>query len=122
MFYRVVMMTNQPPQGMVWIDGGDVELGQTGIAEPVHTNFISGFWMDATEVTKAKWDEVYNWAITNGYTFDEWRFGQDEQPPGAHRELVRLCEVVQRPQPEGGADAVLLHWMRIYFNLYMTAT
>lgn len=74
MFYRVVMMTNEPLQGMVWIDGGDVELGQTFgqtvIAGPVHTNFISGFWIDEMEVTKAKWDEVYNWAITNGYIFD----------------------------------------------------
>jgi len=67
MFYRVVMATNQPPVGMVWIDGGDVELGQVGIAEPVHTNFISGFWMDATEVTKAQWDDVAIWAATNGY-------------------------------------------------------
>ena len=67
MFYRVVMTTNQPPVGMVWIEGGDVELGQVGIAEPVHTNFISGFRMDATEVTKAQWDEVAAWAATNGY-------------------------------------------------------
>jgi formylglycine-generating enzyme required for sulfatase activity len=67
MFYRVVMSTNQPPAGMVWIDGGDVELGQTGIETPVHTNFVSGFWMDATEITKAQWDAVAGWAFTNGY-------------------------------------------------------
>lgn len=67
MFYRVVMSTNQLPTGMVWIDGGDVVLGQVGIAEPVHTNWISGFWMDATEVTKAQWDDVALWAMTNGY-------------------------------------------------------
>ena len=70
MIYRVVMATNQPPQGMVWIDGGDVELGQTSVggeAVPVHTNFISGFWMDEMEVTKAKWDAVASWAATNGY-------------------------------------------------------
>jgi formylglycine-generating enzyme required for sulfatase activity len=67
MFYRVVMTTNPPPVGMVWIDGGDSERGQAGIAEPVHTNFISGFWIDAREVTKGLWDEVANWAATNGY-------------------------------------------------------
>lgn len=67
MFYRVVMATNQPPTGMVWIDGGNVELGQVDIATPVHTNFISGFWMDESEVTKAQWDDVANWAATNGY-------------------------------------------------------
>lgn len=26
------------------------------------------FYMDRTEVTKAKWDEVRNWGLTNGYT------------------------------------------------------
>jgi hypothetical protein len=34
MFYRVVMATTQPPIGMVWIDAGDVELGQVGIEPP----------------------------------------------------------------------------------------
>lgn len=29
MFYRVVMVTNELPQGMVWIDGGDAVLGDT---------------------------------------------------------------------------------------------
>lgn len=67
MFFRVVMATTSPPMGMVWIDGGDVELGQTDFAIPVHTNFISGFWMDALEVSKAQWDDVAGWAATNGY-------------------------------------------------------
>lgn len=67
MFYRVVMTTTQPPVGMVWIDGGDVELGQAGIVTPVHTNYVSGFWMDETEVTKAQWDDVATWATSNGY-------------------------------------------------------
>ena len=67
MFYRVVMATNPPPVGMVWIEGGEVELGQADIAEPVHTRFVSGFWMDATEVTKAQWDDVARWAAANKY-------------------------------------------------------
>ncbi|MBU1909359.1 MAG: formylglycine-generating enzyme family protein, partial [Verrucomicrobia bacterium] len=72
MFYRVVLFTNEPPQGMVWIDGGEFVMGAIdgfGSSDelPVHTNFISGFWMDEMEVTKAKWSEVYNWAVTNGY-------------------------------------------------------
>ena len=50
MHYRVVMATNPPPEGMAWIDGGAVALGQSGILKPVHTNFINGFWMDATKV------------------------------------------------------------------------
>jgi formylglycine-generating enzyme required for sulfatase activity len=72
MFYRVVMATNGQPQGMVWIEGGDVVLGDiqsVGYEDerPIHTNWISGFWMDATEVTKKEWDTVADWASTNGY-------------------------------------------------------
>ena len=37
---------------------------------PVHTVMVSAFYIDKYEVTKEKWDEVYNWAITNGYEFD----------------------------------------------------
>jgi len=37
---------------------------------PVHTVMVSAFYMDKHEVTKEKWDDVYTWAITNGYAFD----------------------------------------------------
>ena len=30
----------------------------------------NALFMDATEITKAQWDAVYSWAITNGYSFD----------------------------------------------------
>ena len=30
----------------------------------------NSFFMDAGEVTKAQWASVYNWALTNGYSFD----------------------------------------------------
>src|ERR1035437_4086363 len=40
---------------------------------------VSAFYMDSTLVTKAQWDEVYNWAITHGYTFDNNLYGE-----GAH--------------------------------------
>lgn len=69
MFYRVVMESNPPPQGMVWVEGGDGEIGYPDMVGSVHTNFISGFWMDEMEVSKAKWDEVYAWAIAHSYTF-----------------------------------------------------
>ncbi len=70
MFYRVVKTTNPPPSGMVWIETGDVELGLEGFITPVHTNFIDGFWMDESEVTIDQWNQVYSWAITNGYAFE----------------------------------------------------
>ena len=63
------------PAGMVWIPAGDFVMGDTfseGNSNelPLHTVSVSAFYMDAIEVTKAKWDEVYTWATANGYTFD----------------------------------------------------
>ena len=119
MFYRVVMMTDQPPVGMVWIDGEDLEQGQTGIAEPVHTNFVSGFWMDETEVTKAKWDEVYNWAITNGYTFDHAGSGKTSSHPVqtvSWYDCVKWCNA--RSQMEGLTPSYYLD--ADFINVYRT--
>lgn len=37
---------------------------------PVHTVMVSAFYMDKCEVSKQLWDDVYLWAILNGYDFD----------------------------------------------------
>lgn len=102
MFYRVVMTTNPPPQGMAWIEGGDVVLGQMGVASPVHTNYVSGFWMDEMEVSIDKWAEVRAWAITNGYAFDNVGLGKTNSHP-VHSvnwyDCVKWCNA--RSQKEG---------------------
>ena len=101
MFYRLAMTTNELPQGMVRIDAGDVELGQVGVAA-VYTNFVSGFWMDAMEVTKAKWDDVYTWAITNGYSFENVGSGKASNHPVQNvswYDCVKWCNA--RSQKEG---------------------
>ena len=62
-----------PPTAMVIIPAGSFNMGDNyaegGEAFPVHSVFVSGFYMDKFEVTSALWDEVYLWAIANGYTF-----------------------------------------------------
>ncbi|NLX26808.1 MAG: formylglycine-generating enzyme family protein [Lentisphaerae bacterium] len=63
-----------PPEGMAWIPGGNFSMGDSKAegwdAElPVHSVYVDGFYMDRTEVTKAKWDVVYNWARSHGYSF-----------------------------------------------------
>jgi formylglycine-generating enzyme required for sulfatase activity len=44
------------------------------------TNALA-FYMDATEVTKARWDEVYTWALANGYGFDNAGSGKAANHP-----------------------------------------
>ncbi len=56
-----------PPAGMRLIPAGlnigiDPDFGAYSLT-------VAAFYMDATEVTKAQWDEVYAWAVTNGYSF-----------------------------------------------------
>ncbi len=46
-----------PPEGMVWIPGGEFLMGSTEgepNETPVHPVRVSGFWMDETEVTNAQ--------------------------------------------------------------------
>ncbi len=61
----------KPPSGMVLIPAGSFSMGDSldGLpsALPVHTVYVSAFYMDKTQVTKAKWDEVSSWAAANGY-------------------------------------------------------
>jgi len=63
------------PTNMVLIPAGEFQMGDTfgdGWSNelPVHTVYVSAFYMDRTEVTKAHWDEVYQWAVGHGYSFD----------------------------------------------------
>ncbi len=42
---------------------------------------VNTFYMDKYPVTKALWDEVYDWAISNGYSFDNIGGGKDADHP-----------------------------------------
>jgi formylglycine-generating enzyme required for sulfatase activity len=59
---------------MVWIPGGEFSMGDTvgdGYADerPTHRVRVDGFLMELMEVSRALWDEVQVWAVTNGYEF-----------------------------------------------------
>ncbi|MEI7903294.1 MAG: formylglycine-generating enzyme family protein, partial [bacterium] len=80
----------QPASGdMVLIPAGSFVMGATtnagheaiGGAVPQHTVALSAFYMDKTEVTKAKWDEVYTWAMAKGYAFDNAGSGKASDHP-----------------------------------------
>ena len=72
--------------GMVLIPAGAFRMGD-GFGEgaaaerPVHTVTVSAFYMDQYEVTKAQWDEVRAWALTNGYTFGNAGSGKEPSHP-----------------------------------------
>jgi formylglycine-generating enzyme len=76
MWYRV--RVTGAPAGMALIPAGSFTMGATinmgheGYNEevPQHTVEVSAFYMDTNLVSKAQWDEVYLWAVTNGYSFD----------------------------------------------------
>ena len=75
------------PEGMVLIPGGTIS-GTNPLAEgEAHSTWypstyditMDDFLMDKHLVTKALWDEVYNWALTHGgYSFDNAGTGKAE--------------------------------------------
>ncbi len=71
---------------MVLIPAGSFDMGDTfnegGSGElPVHSVYVSAFYMDKYEVSKEKWDEVYTWAVANGYSFDHTGSGKASDHP-----------------------------------------
>ncbi len=72
-----------PPANMSLIPAGSFTMGncmatnEGGAGElPLHTVYVSAFYMDRYEVTKGLWDDVYNWATNHGYSFDYSDSGQ----------------------------------------------
>jgi formylglycine-generating enzyme required for sulfatase activity len=63
-----------PPSGMVLIPAGSFQMGDSLDGEtdalPLHSVYVSAFYMDANLVSYALWRQVYQWAISHGYSFD----------------------------------------------------
>ena len=62
------------PAGMMPIPAGNFQMGDSfgegnTYELPLHTVYLSAFYMDKYEVTKAKWRDVRAWALNNGYSF-----------------------------------------------------
>jgi len=86
-FFRIMEInTNNVPPGMALVPTGSFTMGDTfgegAVRElPTHKVYVSGFYMDRYEVTKALWDTVKTWADTNGYAFDNAGGGKDFNHP-----------------------------------------
>src|SRR5690606_23254253 len=64
--------------------------------------YTSAFFMDRYEVSKQLWDEVYSWAIANGYDFDNsgYAAGSDHPISGiSWYDAVKWCNA--RSEKEG---------------------
>ena len=83
-FYRAVTtVSNSAPANMVLIPAGSFTMGNcmdtnegSSSELPLHSVYLSAFYMDKYDVTKALWDEVRNWATNHGYSFDYSNSGQ----------------------------------------------
>jgi formylglycine-generating enzyme len=73
-FFRLSLV---PPtaDGMAFIPAGSFTMGDTldeeSDAIPPTNVYVSAFYMDTNLVSSNLWASVYNWAITNGYTFND---------------------------------------------------
>jgi len=74
-----------PPSGTVFIPAGSFTMGDNldgDSAElPLHTVYVSPFYMDRYETTKALWDNVFQWATNHGYSFDHVGLGKGTNYP-----------------------------------------
>ena len=71
--------------GMALIPAGSFTMGDSldgdSYALPLHTVYVSAFYMDKYDVTKALWDSVYQWATNHGYNFDYGAAGKASNHP-----------------------------------------
>ena len=86
-FFRLYN-TNTPtvPAGMALIPAGSFTMGDTfnegwSGELPLHTVNVSAFYMDTNLVSYALWQQVYNWAVAHGYSFDNVGAGKAANHP-----------------------------------------
>ncbi len=90
-FYRVVSAGSKVrpiPSGLTPIPAGSFQMGDSlnEIFEntsdlPVHSVFVSAFYIDQFEVTWALWDDVKTWSERNDYSFDHPGSGKAANHP-----------------------------------------
>ena len=106
-----LLVAFNPPAGMALIPAGSFTMGDAlgdgaSWELPLHTVYVSAFYMDKYDVTKALWDDVYNWAVTNGYSFDYGAAGKASNHPAQYvtwYDAVKWCNA--RSEKEGRTPA-----------------
>lgn len=127
-----VISSFHPPAGMAVIPAGSFTMGDNLDGEtdaPVHMVSVSSFYMDKTDVPYSLWQQVFNWASTNGYTFDYPGAGKATNHPvqsldwydcakwcNARSQQAGLTPVYYtdeeftQPYRNGDVDAVYANW------------
>jgi formylglycine-generating enzyme required for sulfatase activity len=80
-----LLISFHPPTNMALIPAGSFTMGDSvdgdGSSLPLHSVYVSAFYMDKYDVTYALWKTVYNWAIAHGYSFDSPARGKAANHP-----------------------------------------
>ena len=108
--FKVTADDHPIPPGFALIPAGEFLMGdqsdpRVGESDeyPVHSVYVSGFYMAKHEVTKALWDEVATWAAGNGYDISAGGAWAKVANHPAHAvawyEYVKWCNA--RSQKEG---------------------
>ena len=102
-------------EGMVWVEGGTFAMGAADAEgrpdeSPQHQVTVSGFWIDATEVTNAQFAEFVEATgyITTAERAPDWEELKKQLPPGTpkpHDSLLVAASLVFNPP----AQPVSLH-------------
>jgi formylglycine-generating enzyme required for sulfatase activity len=111
--FRVTADDAAAPSGMALIPAGSFTMGNCmnsseGYSDelPLHTVYVSAFYMDKYDVTKSLWDTVYQWAIVHGYSFDYAGSGKASTHPVQSidwYDCVKWCNA--RSEKEGKVPA-----------------
>jgi formylglycine-generating enzyme required for sulfatase activity len=84
-FYRARII-GPTPSGMALVPAGSFTMGDCmndgGTNElPLHTVYVSAFYMDVNLVSYSVWQQVYQWAASHGYSFDQAGSGKAANHP-----------------------------------------
>ena len=106
---KTPVQTN-PPEGMVWIPGGEFSMGcnvpSEGVctmatmnavndAQPIHRVYVDGFWMDENDVTNAEFEKFVK--ATGYITVAERTPTKQEFPDASPEDLVAGSVVFSPP-------------------------
>lgn len=102
----------EPLPGMVWVPGGTFSMGsKTGPADarPIHKVSLDGFWIDATEVTNARFQKFVE---ATGYVTVAERKPDPNDFPGAPAEMLVPGAIVFSPPDQSVPLDNAMQWWR----------